>query len=453
MWNARHEGTAGGGCLALREVIEGPLHEIARRFSRFLSDRWPHTALVVFTKECTGRPRKVAGATEMVNKVTIDELEQLKALVEPGLPLSTTAAIGGAARAVWAVRDPVGTLLVLVPRGSRKQFPQPAALSALFGIVATSISQQVAQASPDYLAESRAASSERARTITEMATAHESALVAILNTLRATALDDRRARVAATESASVALVALRSAQKSDLALSEEPAPAAFTKLRRDIRHLLKHHEAHVEFVPLAKAARPLPGEVAYAARAMTRTAVLALTAQPVRRACASPGPVTARHCGSTCGNRNPGAWTCTRCHASSKAAPARSAPRSASTPCRAGEAGRHHPSLRPAGRPDRGDQAVEPQRAGTGGSAPSRAGQAEQGHRGRTRNHREHRQVPRHRSAEELEVSSRGEAAALALNGHEQGPVAGVGRGSDRCRRPFTPSPPPTGGGRRGRCR
>ena len=266
--------------LALREVIEGPLHGIARRFSRFLSDRWPHTALVIFTRECTGRPRKVAGATDMVNKVTIDELEQLKALVEPDRPQSTTAAIGGATRTVWAVRDPVGTLLVLVPRASRKQLPHPMALSAVFGIVATSIRQQVAQASPDYLAESRAASSERARTITEMAAAHESALVAVLNTLRAAALDDRRARLAATETASAALVALRSAHKSDLALTDEAAPAAFTKLRRDVRQVLKHHRARVEFVPPAKGTRPLPGEVAHAARAMTRAAVLALTTQP-----------------------------------------------------------------------------------------------------------------------------------------------------------------------------
>ncbi|MFI5571910.1 LuxR C-terminal-related transcriptional regulator [Streptomyces sp. NPDC051740] len=266
--------------LVLREVIEGPLHEIAPRFSRFLSDRWPHTALVVFTRECTGRPRKVAGAAEMVNKVTIDELEQLKALVEPGRSRSTTAVIGGVARTVWAVRDPVDTLLVLVPRASRKHLPHPVALSAFFGIVATSIRQQVAQASPDYLAESRAASSERARTITEMAAAQESALVAILNTLRATALDDRHARLAATESASVALVALRSAQKSDLALTDEPAPAAFTKLRRDVRHLLEHHRTRVEFVPPARATPPLPGEVAHAARAMTRSAVLAFTAQP-----------------------------------------------------------------------------------------------------------------------------------------------------------------------------
>ncbi|MFF3500255.1 LuxR C-terminal-related transcriptional regulator [Streptomyces sp. NPDC003247] len=266
--------------LALREVVEGPLHEIALRFSRCLSDRWPHTALVIFTRECTGRPRKVAGATDMVNKVTIAELEELKAQLRPGRAISTTAAVGGMNRTVWVVRDPVDTLLVLVPRAGRVRLPEPSTLAALFGIVATSIRQQVSQASPDYLAESRAASSERARTMAEMAAAQESALLSILNTLRSTALDDRRARTAATESASLALVALRSAQETDLALTEEPAQTAFTKLRKDMRQLLKHHGARVEFVPPAKAARTLPGEVAHAARAMTRTAVLAFIAQP-----------------------------------------------------------------------------------------------------------------------------------------------------------------------------
>ncbi|MFF5989977.1 helix-turn-helix transcriptional regulator [Prauserella flavalba] len=265
--------------LALRDVIDGPLHEIAGRFSRFLSDRWPHTALVVFTRECTGRPRKVAGDTETINKVTIGELEQLKALVEPGHALGITATIAGAPRTVWAVQDPIGTLLVLIPRASRKRLPEPAALADLFGIVATSIRQQVAQASPDYLAESRAASTERARTIAEMAAAQETALVAILTTLRSTRLDDHRARVAATESASAALVALRSAQKTDLALSEEPASAAFTKLRKKIRQTLRHHDAQLDLVPPAPAARPLPGDIAHAARAMTLTAVLAFTAQ------------------------------------------------------------------------------------------------------------------------------------------------------------------------------
>ncbi|NKQ52450.1 helix-turn-helix transcriptional regulator [Amycolatopsis sp. K13G38] len=265
---------------ALRTVIDGPLHEIAGRFSRFLADRWPHAALVIFTRECTGRPRKVAGATEMINKVTIGELEALKASLEPGRPVSTTATIAGAVRSVWVVLDRAGTLLVLVPHAARKRLPDPDALAAFFGIVATSIRQQVAQASPDYLAESRAASSERARTIAEMAAAQETALVTILTTLRSTGLDDRRARLAATESASAALVALRSAQKSDLALSEELPAAAFAQCRKEIRQMLRHHDADIEFVAPAKDARALPGEVAYAARAMTRTVVLAFAAQP-----------------------------------------------------------------------------------------------------------------------------------------------------------------------------
>ncbi|MEV0055200.1 helix-turn-helix transcriptional regulator [Saccharopolyspora shandongensis] len=267
------------GLPALREVIDGPLHEIAGRFSRFLADRWPHTALVIFTRECTGRPRKVAGAPEMINKITIAELERLKAAVEPGRPLSTTATIAGATRTVWTVLDPVGTLLVLFPRAARKRFSQPAELAEIFGIVVTSIRQQVAQASPDYLAESRAASSERARTIAEMVAAHETALVSILTTLRSTGLDDRHARLAAIDSASGALVALRSAQQSDLALSEESAMAAFARLRKEIRQALRHHGAEIEFVAPPKSGCPLTGEVAYAARAMTRTAVLAFTTQ------------------------------------------------------------------------------------------------------------------------------------------------------------------------------
>ncbi|RSM57124.1 helix-turn-helix transcriptional regulator [Amycolatopsis sp. WAC 01376] len=265
---------------ALRDVIEGPLREIADRFSRFLADGWPHQALVIFTRECTGRPRKVTGAREITDKITIAELEALKASVPPGHQLTTTATLGGATRTVWAVQDPIGTLLALVPRSSRTRFPHPAPLAEVFGVVATSIRQQVTQASPDYLAESRAASSERARTIAEMAAAHETALVTILTTLRSSRLDDHRARLAAPDSASAALVALRSAQKTDLAQSEEPAHTAFGRLRREIRQMLRHHDARLDFVAPPKNERPIPGEIAHAARAMTCTAVLAFTSQP-----------------------------------------------------------------------------------------------------------------------------------------------------------------------------
>ncbi|WP_240437659.1 hypothetical protein [Sciscionella marina] len=266
---------------ALREVIEGPRHEIAARLSRLLANRWPHTALVIFTRECTGRPRKLAGDTTTINKVTLAELEELKAMVEPGVPRTATATIAGAQRTAWVVLDPVGTLLVLIPCSRRRHFPDSATLAKIFGIVATSIRQQVSQVSPDYLAESRAASSERARTIAELSAPHETTLVTILTSLRSAALDDHQARHAATDSA--ALVALRSAQTSDLASSDDSRSTAFTKLRKEIRQMLQHHDAHIEFTAPSKDAPALPGEVAKAAHAMTRTAVLAFTAQPGAR--------------------------------------------------------------------------------------------------------------------------------------------------------------------------
>ena len=281
------------GLPALREVIAGPLHDIAQRFSRFLSERWPHAALVIFTRECTGRPRKVAGAADLIHQVTIDELETLKAAVGRGHALGTAARIGGAVRAVWAVRDEEDTLLLLVPHGAERPLPRPGELAAAFGIVATSIRQQVAQASPDYLAESRAASSERARTIAEMAAAHETSLVAVLATLRSSGLDDARARLAATDTASAALIALRSLQKTDREMSQENVHEAFAKLRKDIRQMLRHHEAAIEFAAPPKNERPVPGEIASAARAMTRATVLAFVAQPelarVRVAWSCPG--------------------------------------------------------------------------------------------------------------------------------------------------------------------
>lgn len=265
----------------MRKVITGPLPDIATRFSRFLGQLWPHEALVIFTRECTGRPRKVAGKREIVDRVTIDELDEIKQSLEPGGVYDGVAMLAGVRRRVWAIRDVCDTLLVLVPRPSETGAPDPDEVAAVFGIVATSIQHQVAQASPDYLAESRAASSERARTIAELTEVHEATLSSILGTLRSNDLDDRRSRITASETASAALISLRSASAADRALSEEAVTTAFAKLHGELRPLLKHREVDVEYIEPPADGRPLPGEVAHAARAMVRAIVLAFLAQPV----------------------------------------------------------------------------------------------------------------------------------------------------------------------------
>ncbi len=235
--------------MEMRKVITGPLPEIAVRLSQFLGHT-SHDALVIFTRECTGRPRKVAGNREIVDRVTIDELDEIKRSVDPGGVRDDLAVLAGSRRRIWAVRDDsCDTLLILVPRPSQTAAPDLDEVAAVFGIVPTSIQHQVAQASPDYLAESRAASSERARTIVELTEAHEATLSSILGTLRSN-------------------------------LSEEAVTTAFARLQGELRPLLRHRDIKVDYVDPPADGRPLPGEVAHAARAMVRAIVLAFDAQP-----------------------------------------------------------------------------------------------------------------------------------------------------------------------------
>ncbi|MGW0037860.1 LuxR C-terminal-related transcriptional regulator [Gordonia sp. NPDC003376] len=265
----------------LRQVIDGPLPEIAVRFSRFLAPDWPHRALVIFTRECTGRPRKVAGDREIVDRVTIAELDAVRETVGSGEVVTATVAIGGATHTVRAVRDETDTLLVVVAKPSRATTPpSDEVLRAWFAIVATSIRQQVAQASPDYLAESRAASSERARTIAQLTETHEDTLASILGTLRSRDLDDRTARAAAAETASSALIALRSVGASDRELATEVPTAAFARLQAELEPVLRHLPGEVDYVRPEPDGRALPGEIAHGARAIVRAVAVAFAAQP-----------------------------------------------------------------------------------------------------------------------------------------------------------------------------
>lgn len=264
---------------AIRRVLAGSLFDIAQRFSEFLQPRWPHSALVIFTRECTGRPRKVAGDSEIVEAVTIDELEAIKDDAKPASGYSGTRQLAGRQRWVWVARDTTDTLLVLVPHTPGTPAPHDEELAALFGLVATSIRHQVEQASPDYIAESRAASAERSRTIAELTAAHEASLASILSALRSRTLDDTRARITAREAATAALLALRSTQTHNRELSEEAPPAAFKRMRREVDSLMRDRAMEVEYVSPPARGRPIPGEVAYAARAMTATCALAFAAQ------------------------------------------------------------------------------------------------------------------------------------------------------------------------------
>ncbi|WP_435092755.1 LuxR C-terminal-related transcriptional regulator [Clavibacter michiganensis] len=272
----------------LHDALAAPLQEVAESLSGLLQPVVAHRALVIFTEDCTGRPRKKAGEAEVVENVTIAELDRILASLadgsdgEAGSAWSVEHPVGGRTRTVAAWRADTGALLVLVdPVAAHDEVPAARELvRALWRSVAHGIRQQVAAAPPAYLAEARAVSSERARVVSELGDAHATTLESLLAVLRSSRTGDAAARQTAADLATNAMVELRAASDRDRSLGEEPVARAFARLRDDLRPLVRFRDLDVQFVEPPVDGRALPGEVAHAGRAIVRGAVLALVEQP-----------------------------------------------------------------------------------------------------------------------------------------------------------------------------
>ncbi|PWC05638.1 helix-turn-helix transcriptional regulator [Agromyces badenianii] len=122
---------------------------------------------------------------------------------------------------------------------------------------------------------SRRTVSEHARTVAEQADRHAVTLESLLAILRSPRLDDRIARNMAIDVAANALVGLRMATDQQRSGLLEPVVGAFARLRNDLRPLVRFGDLDVQFVEPPATGRALPGDVAHAARAIVRNAVLA----------------------------------------------------------------------------------------------------------------------------------------------------------------------------------
>ncbi|WP_213816057.1 LuxR C-terminal-related transcriptional regulator [Glaciihabitans sp. dw_435] len=269
---------------ALHSVLSSSLLGIAPAFSQMLQPAVAHSALVIFTEDCTGRPQKKAGDAVIIDHVTIDELDA----VRRSLPAQRST-VWGEERELAAASRPVavfgastGALLVLTdPRlapGTTAADLLPT-IAALWELVALSIRHQVAAAPPAYLLDSRAASAERASAIAELTDDHSTTLESLLAVLRSTTTSDEAARQITADLAAGAMVRLRAVSDRDRTLTEEPVAKAFERLRDDLQPLMRFGKLDVQFVEPPIDGRALPGEVAHAGRAIVRGAVLALIEQ------------------------------------------------------------------------------------------------------------------------------------------------------------------------------
>ncbi|HWH25110.1 MAG TPA: LuxR C-terminal-related transcriptional regulator [Pseudolysinimonas sp.] len=117
---------------------------------------------------------------------------------------------------------------------------------------------------------------DHARAVAELADQHAVTLESLLAILRSTRLGDRAARAAAIETATAALIGLRTATDEQRSALLEPVTGAFARLRSDLRPLTRFGDLDVQLVDPPASGRALPSEVAHGARAIVRIAVLVL---------------------------------------------------------------------------------------------------------------------------------------------------------------------------------
>ncbi|MGG5174838.1 LuxR C-terminal-related transcriptional regulator [Pseudarthrobacter sp. J1763] len=273
---------------AVSALADAPLTDIAERLREALLPYVGSTALVIFTEDCTGRPQKKAGEEEIISRVSIGELERLRASLPSDNPWQGDAEIAGAPRAVLAVKFSLSNALLVItdphPAEGTAQDSPVALVEYLWQIAARRIQEKVADAPPSYLIESRAASAERLRVTAELVDLHSTTLETLLAALRSPSLDHASARSTVTDLAARALVALRTVSDRTTDLVEEPVAMAFERLQEDLRPLTRFSGVNVQFIEPPLNGRALPGEVAHAARAVVRGLVLAMIEQPeVRR--------------------------------------------------------------------------------------------------------------------------------------------------------------------------
>lgn len=268
---------------AVAALADASLTQIAERLRDATLPYLGSSALVIFTEDCTGRPQKKAGEEDITSRVSIAELDTLRASLSDETPWFGEAELAGRPRPVLALKHASSNALLVLAD------PQPAdpghdagmdLVAYLWRLAARRIREKVADAPPSYLLESRAASAERVRVTAELTDLHSTTLETLLAALRSSSLEDAAARSTVTDLTAKALVGLRTLNDRTTDLVEEPVAKAFERLREDLRPLMRFSGIKIEFIEPPLTGRPLPGEVAHAARAVVRGLVLAMVEQP-----------------------------------------------------------------------------------------------------------------------------------------------------------------------------
>ena len=267
----------------VERILSAPRSELLTRFARELGRLVPHRGVAMQTGDCPRNPLKVSGDETIARAVTSVELQRLVERSEPGKALVVDGVLGGVERRlVLLASSPAignGAVLAVVPKDPDPPAEMLELAVRLWHLLSTDAAQRATDPGPDVLASNLAAATARAQAITDLGQTHATTLATLLAVLRSSQLSDAAARRTAVDLAAGALVELRTVVDRDQALSVEPAATAFEVLKEQLSALVRHSGAEVDLVGPAQD-RPLPQDIAHTARTVTRGLVLAALDRP-----------------------------------------------------------------------------------------------------------------------------------------------------------------------------
>jgi DNA-binding CsgD family transcriptional regulator len=267
----------------VERVLSAPRPEILSRFSREVAGLLPHRAAAMQTADCARVPVKATGEQSVTAAITSAELLQLAERTPPGEGLFLREIAGGEKRPLVTVSAAPafgnGALLVLVlPDDNPPGRAELEVVVRLWNVLSVDAAQRAAQPEPDLLASNLAAATARSHAITDLGQTHATTLTTLLSVLRSRQLPDDSARRTAIDLATTALLDLRAVAERHQELSAQPAEAAFAELAGQLSMLVRHGDVAVELAG-PDSDRSLARDLAHTARTVTRGLVLAALAR------------------------------------------------------------------------------------------------------------------------------------------------------------------------------
>jgi DNA-binding CsgD family transcriptional regulator len=267
----------------VERLLSAPRPQLLTRFSLELGKLIPHHAAAMQTGDCPRSPLKVAGDQAIAQAVTSVELQRLVDRSEPGRALVVDGVLGGVERrlVLFASAPAFGQGAVLVVAPTQRELPaaELELAARLWNVLSTDAGQRALDPGPDVLAGNLAAATARAQVITDLGQIHATTLATLLAVLRFGSLPDVVARRTAVGLAADALLELKGVADRDQALSAEPAGTAFAVLENQLAGLARHTEVDVDLVgPTGDGS--LAQDIAHTARTLTRGLVLAALDRP-----------------------------------------------------------------------------------------------------------------------------------------------------------------------------